>query len=458
MTGINSAKFTSLIKVAMRPVLLTALLLPISATVETVAFDTQSAQAQNDPPARKTRRVESIRAKYVKAFEEVSALVDEGNYQNAVTVLENKIGSVPDKNNIETAYYHNFKGSICLNQDNLNCALREFVAVTKIQEGISEGFANQMLYQVAQVYFLQERFREALQYAQRWFRTQEDPSADAYMLIGQAYYQLKEYDNALPNVQRGIRKYEELGSIPKEGWLNLLSSIYREKGQFRNMLPVVKQLVKHYPKKNYLLSLGYIFNELDDYQSMGALYLAMYDNGLLASESELNTIASLMMNLDNPYKAASVLEKGFNDGVMKKTLKNYRTYSQALYAAKEYEKALDPLAQAARLSKDGKLDDQLGMAYINLNQWRNAEGALKRALSKGGLRDVGQTQLSLGLVQFELKRPKDALATFKKTLRYEKHASSANNWITYVNAEMRREEELKREIIINTDVDPAEAF
>ena len=60
MTGINSAKFTSLIKVAMRPVLLTALLLPISATVETVAFDTQSAQAQNDPPARKTRRVESI--------------------------------------------------------------------------------------------------------------------------------------------------------------------------------------------------------------------------------------------------------------------------------------------------------------------------------------------------------------------------------------------------------------
>ena len=332
------------------------------------------------------------------------------------------------------------------------------MAVTNIQEGISEGFANQMLYQVAQVYFLQERFREALQYAQRWFRTQEDPSADAYMLIGQAYYQLKEYDNALPNVQRGIRKYEELGSIPKEGWLNLLSSIYREKGQFRNMLPVVKQLVKHYPKKNYLLSLGYIFNELDDYQSMGALYLAMYDNGLLASESELNTIASLMMNLDNPYKAASVLEKGFNDGVMKKTLKNYRTYSQALYAAKEYEKALDPLAQAARLSKDGKLDDQLGMAYINLNQWRNAEGALKRALSKGGLRDVGQTQLSLGLVQFELKRPKDALATFKKTLRYEKHASSANNWITYVNAEMRREEELKREIIINTDVDPAEAF
>ncbi len=455
MTGINTASITQAIKTALKPLLLTALIVPISATVEVSYFDSQVATAQNgEQSKRKTRRVESIRAKHVKTFEKVSEAFDKEDVAGAKAQLA-KLAKETDLNNIEKAYLWNFQGSICLNEDKLNCALNNFKKVANIQDGISIGFQNQMLYQVAQVLFLQEKYREALTYAQRWFRTQEDPSADAYMLIGQAHYQLKEYNKALPNVQKGIEKYEALGSIPKEGWLNLLSNIYREKKQYRKMLPPVKQLVKHYPKKNYLLSLGYIFNELDDIESMSALYLAMYDKGLLKSESELNTVASLMMNQDNPYKAATIMEKGFNDGVFKKTLKNYRVYSQALYASREYEKALQPLSQAARLSKDGKLDDQLGQAYINLNQWANAEKALRSALRKGKLRDAGQTTISLGLVQFELKQPKKAIDTFNSALRFEKSASAANNWINYVKAEMAREAELKKEIVINTDIEPA---
>ncbi len=450
MTSIQSA-----IKNVVKPLLVTALVLPLVSGLELAVSDYQIAQAQSgEPSKRKTRRVESIRAKHVKTFEKISEAFDNEDVRTAKSLLA-KLAQETDLNNIESAYLWNFQGSICLTEDNLNCALREFKKVANINDGISEGFQNQMLYQVAQVLFLQEKYREALQYAQRWFRTQQDPSADAYMLIGQAHYQLKEYDKALPMVQKGIKKYEELGSIPKEGWLNLLSGIYREKRQYRNMLPVVKQLVKHYPKKNYLLSLGYVYNELDDINSMAAIYLAMYDQGMLKSESEINTVASLMLNLDNPYKASQIMEKGFNEGVMKKTLKNYRAYSQALYASREYEKALAPLAQAAKLSKDGKLDDQLGQAYINLNQWRNAEAALKRALSRGGLRDVGQTTISLGLVQFEQKRPQEAINTFKRALRYEKVAKAADNWINYVNAEVQREAELKKEIVINTNVEPA---
>lgn len=455
MTGFNTASITQAIKTAVKPLLLTALVLPLSAGLETSLFESQTAQAQSDAPKkRKTRRVESIRAKHVKTFEKVSEAFDKEDVAGAKAQLA-KLAKETDLNNIEKAYLWNFQGSICLNEDKLNCALNNFKKVANIQEGISEGFQNQMLYQVAQVLFLQEKYREALQYAQRWFKTQEDPSADAYMLIGQAHYQLKQYNKALPMVQKGISKYEELGSIPKEGWLNLLSNIYREKKQFRKMLPPVKQLVQHYPKKNYLLSLGYIYNELDDLDSMSALYVAMYDQGLLKSESELNTVSSLLMNLDNPFKASQVMDKGFKDGVFKKNLKNYRVYSQALYAAREYEKSLEPLSQAAKLSKDGKLNDQLGQAYINLNQWRNAESALKRAISKGKLRDLGQTTISLGLVQFELKRPQEALKTFNRALRYEKVASAAGNWIKYVNSEIQREAELKKEIVINTDVEPA---
>lgn len=455
MTGNKSVSITTAVKNIFKPLMVMAVVLPLTAGIETVVLDSQLVQAQSDAPTRKARRVESIRAKNVKIFEKISEAMDAENI-NAAKIQLDKLASQGDLNNIENAYLWNFRGSICLSQDNLNCALNNFKKVTNIKEGISEGFQNQMLYQVAQVLFLKEDYRQALQYANRWFRTQAEPSADAYMLIGQAHYQLKEYNKALPNVQKGIQKYEELGTTPKEGWLNLLSGIYREKREYRKMLPVLKQLVKHYPKKNYLLSLGYVYNELDDLKRMSAIYLAMYDQGMLSSESEINTVSSLLLNLDNPYKASQVMEKGFNDGVLKKTLKNYRTYSQALYAAREYEKSIKPLAEAAKLSKDGKLDDQLGQSYINLNQWRNAEGALNRAIKKGGLRNTGQSLVSLGLVQFELKNPTKALATFKRARGYDKVAKAADNWINYVKAEMQREAELKKEIVIDTSVEPAD--
>lgn len=207
--SIENDKFS--IGVALRVFLLSAAIFFSGSFVETISFDSQISSAQ------KTRKVESIRQKHVKTFEKISEYFDQEDVAGAKRELD-KLGRETDLNNIESAYLWNFQGSICLNQDNLNCALNNFKKVANLKEGISEGFQNQMLYQVAQVLFLQEKYREALQYAQRWFRTQEDPSADAYMLIGQAHYQLKEYDKALPNVQKGIKKYEELGSTPKEGW------------------------------------------------------------------------------------------------------------------------------------------------------------------------------------------------------------------------------------------------
>ena len=76
------------------------------------------------------------------------------------------------------------------------------------------------------------------------------------------------------------------------------------------MLPVLKQLVQHYPKKMYLLTIGGVYNELDDSKRMTAIYISMYDQGLLTSSSELVTLASLLLSQENPYKASLVMEKG----------------------------------------------------------------------------------------------------------------------------------------------------
>jgi len=430
-----------------------AVMLPLLATVEVTIFDTQYAHAQ-DKPKPKTKKVQSIRQKLIKDFEKVNEAFEAEN-NSEVERLLTKITKVEGLNSIERAYVANYRGNICFSNDNHSCALREFKKIVASDEGLPDSFYNQMLYVVAQVLFSQENYREALVYAKRWFKTQEEPTADGYMLVGQAQYLLKEYDNALPNVQKGIAKYVELGSVPKEGWLNLLSSIYRQKNDFKKMLPVVKQLVQHYPKKTYLLTMAGIFNELDDQQRMTAMYQAMYDKNLLTTESEIVTLASLEMSQENPFHASEIMKKGIASGLLKKNLKNYRLYSQALYAAREYDNALDPLSKAADLSSDGKLYNQLGQSYVALNRWREAESALTKAINKGRLSNTGQALISKGLTQFEQKKFKAAEATFAKAQKYEKVSKAAANWIKYVKAEVRRLKELDAPIQeIDTNVEP----
>lgn len=433
-----------------------ALALPAAISLEVAGIATplfgEQVKAQDDQPKRKTKKVESIRQKHIKTFEKINEAFDAENIPEAQKLLS-KLASEPDLNGIEKAYVANYRGNIYFSQDNLPAALAEFKKILALKDSVAEGFYNQIVYVIAQVYFSQENFSEALKYAKQWLQVQEDPPADAYMLIGQAQYMLKQYDQALPNVQKGIQKYIDIGSVPKEGWLNLLSSIYRQKNDYQKMLPVLKQLVQHYPKKTYLLTMGGVYNELDDPKRMTAMYQAMYDQGLLDKESELVTLASLQLSEENPYKAAMIMEKGLESGVLKKDLKNYRIYSQALYLAKEYEKALPPLSQAARLAKDGKLYNQLGQSYIALNRWQEAEQALNNALKKGDLTDTGQTLISLGLVRFEQKKYDSSKAAFQRAKGYEKSAGAATNWIKYVDAEVYRIAELKKEIVINTDVD-----
>lgn len=411
---------------------------------------TAHAQSDKPKPARKTKRVQTVSASNAKEFEKIGELFEENKDSQAKAILD-KLSLKTDLNNFEKAYLANFLGVYYFEREQLNSALREFKKIVATPDGIPEGFYSQTFYTIAQVYFTQEDYRNALDYAQRWFKTTQDPPADAYMLLGQAYYMLKQYDKALPNVQKGIQKYIDVGSVPKEGWLNLLMSIYREKGQYKKMLPIAKQLVQHYPKRSYLLTLGGIYNELGEQDKMTAMYQAMYDQGLISSESEVITLASLLMNNDSAYKASTLIEKGLSQGVIKKTMKNYRMYSNALLISKEYEKSLSPLGQAAKLSKNGELYYQLGQSYIALNRWKDAEGAFVKAFNKGKLPNPGSSLITLGLVQVELKKFKKARDTFKRASKYEKSARGASQWIKYVDAEVLRLKELDKPVVIDVD-------
>lgn len=397
-------------------------------------------------------KIDPIRQGNIKKFEKIAELFEQEKIREASAELT-KLESEPNLSATERAYIANYRGNINFSNENLNGALAQFRKILAICDGISHSFYNQIVYVVAQVYFSKEDYRNALDYAQAWKKTQEEPSADAFMLIGQAHYMLQDYNRALPNVLKGIEMYERAGDRPKESWLNLLASLYRQKNDYKSMLPVYRKLVSFYPKKLYLLALGGVYNELNQPKKMLAMYQALYDRGLLTQENELISLASLHLSMDSSYKASQIISSGMKNREIKGTEKNFRLLSQSLMLSREYADAVKPLETAAKISKNGKLYQQLGQTLVMLNRWGEAESAFNKALNRGGLINTGQAFINLGMTQFEQKKYDKSKSSFNKALKYEKSAQDANSWIKYVDSEVYRINELKKEIVINTDVE-----
>ena len=136
--------------------------------------------------------------------------------------------------------------------------------------------------------------------------------------------------------------------------------------------------------------------------------------------------------------------------------------------SKEYDKALSPMSQAARISGDPNRYNELGQSYIALDKWDEAAKALTMALDKDAaarksnqdkktkkaqLKRPDQVRLSLGLTLVEQKKFEEAQKLFERVLANDPESEAASKWIDYVKAEKRRIEQLEAPIVINVNVD-----
>ena len=400
----------------------------------------QTAYAQDDEkkPKRQTKKVQSLRQNIYEKLIEAQAEIEAKNYADGMKMLQ-ELRAMSDLNNFEQAQISNFFGFYYFVQEQYPQALAEYKKVIVDPEGIPEGLYVSTFYTIAQLYFQEEDYQNALEYAQKWFAATPEPSADAYMLIGQAYYQLKQIDEAFEPVKTGIEMYKAADRVPKENWYLLLRALYYEKNDYDSMLPLMKEIITHYPKAQYMTTMAGIYSELGRIDKMMAIIEAMYETGYLEGKPrQIVNLASLYLMHEIPVKAADLLGKHMEAGDVEDDEKNLKLYSQALAQAKEFEKAIDPLKLAAEKTKNGELYLTLGQSYMALNRWQDAESALSSAIRAGGLKRPDQTRISLGLAQVELGEFEDARKTFQKAAEDKRSVKSATQWIQYVDNEVRR--------------------
>jgi len=393
---------------------------------------------------RETKKTVAMSQAVYEKLTEVQEMVEAKNYAGADGILR-EMRANEKLSDYERAQIWNLTGYSAYLQEKYKEAIDAYEQVLK-QPDLPEALQQTTLKTMAQLQFTIEDYTTALATIRRLMAIIPEPSADVYMLEGQALFQLNRYDEALKPIKTAVDMFREQGQVPKENWLLLLRVIYFEMKDYDNMLEVVKELVQHYPKDTYILTLAGVYSELGDTKKQLALTEVLYEKGLLNTNSHITNLANLYLLHGLPYKAAEVLEKGIDAKIVEENDRNLRLMSQAWYQAREDLKAIPPMARAAKMTNDGELYVRLAQAHINLEQWTEAAEAVNAALSSGGLKRTDQAYIMLGMAFFNQKLLTQARDAFQKAGRDQRSAKAAEQWVAYVDSELRRQELMDQDV------------
>ena len=393
---------------------------------------------------RKTKQTVAMSQQVFEKLTEIQQRLEANDYAGGQKAINDMLAN--DKlTPYERAQVNNLGGYGYYLQERYPDAIRAYERVLAEPE-LPEALQLSTMKTLAQLHFTIEDYPKALETVRRLMALVPEPAADVYMLLGQAHFQMQNYREALEPIKTAIDMFSEQGRIPRENWLLLLRVCYYELGDFPNMIGVLKDLIAYYPKDTYVLTLAGVYSELGDTKKQLALSEVLYEKGFLSNPTHIVNLANLYLLHEAPYKAAVLLEKEMASNRVEKDVRNLRLLSQAWYTSREDSKAIPPLKQAAELSGDGELFVRLAQAQINLEQWDQAATAIQRGIKLGGISREDTAHIMLGMALFNQKKLSLARDAFQKALPDNRSARTAQQWIQYVDSEIKRAELMEQEL------------
>lgn len=386
------------------------------------------------------RETAAISQNVYEKLQQAQVQVESQSYSAALTILST-LAAQEELSVYERAQVHNLFAYVHYLKEDYTAAIVAYEYMLTLEQ-LPKALLLGTLKTLAQLFFIEERYSEAITSAQRLMAESEQPEPELYLLLGQAYYQLKQYHLALRPIENAIQLYRERDVEPKENWLLLLYAIHYEMDNYDALLVLLRELVYLYPRDQHLISLAGVYGELQDTTRQLALTEALYESGVLDASSHVINLTNLYLLHGLPYKAAIVLQEAFDTGSLNTEIRTLRLLAQAWQKAQEPDRSLPPLAQAAAMNKDGSLYVLLAQSHVRLQQWEEAARALQKALDKGGLESHHDTELMLGIALFHQQRFSAARTAFEAATKNKHSRRNARQWLAYVEREL----ELRRTI------------
>ena len=444
------------------------------------AFSSINLEAQSQSDTKKPIKYKKARAlqtstakKMAKVYEALEEVDDAGepkpDMETVLSVLTELRNKKDELKSYDRSVMWNAWAYVYMTDGKYPQAMDAYTKLMNEPE-VTIGLRNGAILALAQLNLAQENYQKGIQLILQWMDEVETVTAQAWSLLGQAYFATNNYRKSMSSLETAISFAEEEGYKPRESWYQLLagciSELKEEIGEKESLLrqrDIFEILVNLYPKKLYFIQLGGVYGQLGRERDYMITLKAAYQKDFLDKESEYLALAQLLLLNKNPYWAAEVLVSGQQKivttvetvvdevtkeetkiektgPVVRDTEKNLKTLADAWRMAQEIDKAIPILERAAKMSKDGKSYVLLGNLYLSEDKVQDAVGAIKKGLEKGKIKDLSQVYLTLGQAHFELEEFDEAKKNFRIAARDKKKKikTQANNWIKYTeNEEIR---------------------
>jgi len=374
------------------------------------------------------------------AINEAQQMIDAGDYDGAREVL----GKARSRRvtRYEQAHLLNLMGYTWYEQDEIGKAralYEEAVALPRLPDSMVINLVRTL----GQVCLVEEDYAAAEKWLVKLLAMPGQETPANKVLLAGALMGQQRYREALAPLREAVdSRSQEGGEKPRENWLSMLASVHYELKDYPAMRAVVQDLVRLYPREQYLINLAALHGQLGETRRQLSLVEALLDDGRLQQEHHLKMVANLFLAEELPYKAAVVLQREMERGRIATSVANLELLSQAWLSAAETGKAIPPLTRAAALAENGELYLRVAQLHMDGYDWERAEEAARRALAKGGLRREGHAWLLRGMAQVRMHRLTEARALFARAGEFEETARYAEQWLAYVAQEEEKQKSL----------------
>lgn len=364
-----------------------------------------------------------------KSLEAAQNLLAEEQYKAAEKQLKSLLGKVkPDS--YDQAVVLQTIGYLYSSTEDYKKAATYFGQAIALN-ALPPKVVHNLEYNLAQLLLASEQYKKGIQLLEKWLKKEASPPNSAYVLLASAHYRVKNYKKVVTAISTAIKRDKS----PQEAWYQVLLAAHLELKQYKSAINVLETLITRYPyKKSYWDQLASLYYQQK--KSFATLAVRSLAKRLeLGDNKTLLSLVDMYRFLHIPFKAAEMLQKGIDDGVVEADYKNLTTLADSWLAAREFEVAAEVLAKVVSLDDSGQSDLKLGRVRVTLEQWDKAITPLQNSLTKLATDKQGEPSLLLGMALFHQGKLQQAEKMFSQAISYKQQRNQAGQWLRHLNTE-----------------------
>ena len=317
----------------------------------------------------------SVSSKTYKELTSIQEMISANQTDQAFTALKTLHGEV-EKDSLDEALVLQMLGYTEMGRNNYQQAidhLKRSLALNRLPENVKYNVG----YMVAQLYAAQEKYDEALVFAEEWFKTLEAPTPDQAIFMANIFAQTGKYKQAIPYAKQAI----ESGKEPRESWYQLLIACNFELKDYPQAAEALKGALIKWPEKaDYWEQLASVYVLMDnEIKGLATLQLA-WKAGVLEKENSIRSMVQLAVTHGIPEHGARLLDSALQKDALPRDKTYVDLLANAWLAARENTPAITAFEELAQLTKGGDPYLRIANIYIEKAEWKKPKRRCVRRL------------------------------------------------------------------------------